>query len=155
VVVVSLLNQLQAMPRKQKGCTYGFQANSRRNVVQEDEVIKNPLELLEKTLVGRTVVDSASAGNKEAILKAFDADEIYWSLVFDSSLKNNLIDAQVANKLLSMMIKQNPGVAALKGNLKGFIKEKFGKYRIVFSRDDAQKTLTILDIGLRKSIYKK
>jgi mRNA-degrading endonuclease RelE of RelBE toxin-antitoxin system len=143
------------MPRKQKGCTYGFQENSRRNQVQEVLDIKNPLELLEETLVGSTVVDAASEGNKVAILNAFDAREIYWFLAFDPSLQNNLIDAQVANKLLSMMTKQNPGVAALKGNLKGLIKEKFGKYRIILSRNDAQKTLTILDIGLRKSIYKK
>ncbi len=52
-------------------------------------------------------------------------------------------------------LKENPKIGApLTGNLKGFWKLRFSRYRIIYQLENRKLIIIVFDIGHRKDIYK-
>ena len=47
------------------------------------------------------------------------------------------------------------GVVAMKGQVKGELRMRCGKYRVIFRKDDEARLIVVTEIGSRGDVYKK
>ena len=50
---------------------------------------------------------------------------------------------------------RGPGTKSLKGNLKGLWRLRVGDYRVMFVVDDRKRTVDVLRVGARGSLYRR
>jgi mRNA interferase RelE/StbE len=66
-----------------------------------------------------------------------------------------LVQARIKPTLLSLSEQPRPsGVKKLSGRLEGSWRVRMSDWRIIYDIDDKAHTVTILDIGPRKSVYR-
>ena len=62
------------------------------------------------------------------------------------------VELRVRNRIIELS--ENPYLGlSLVGDLKGFWKDRIGKYRILYRIDENRKTIIFYDVDLRKRIY--
>ncbi|MEM0003290.1 MAG: type II toxin-antitoxin system RelE/ParE family toxin [Thermoproteota archaeon] len=81
----------------------------------------------------------------------------YRAALTKSFLRGLKLPEDVRNRVLKAIDKilANPfSDLRLRGDLEGALAMKGGKYRIIYRVEPASQTVVLLDVGLRKAIYK-
>jgi len=67
----------------------------------------------------------------------------------DAHIKERII------KIVDKLLKDPYSGINLEGNLKGYWKERVGKYRIIYKIEESEKIVIFFDVDLRKRVYKR
>ncbi len=68
------------------------------------------------------------------------------------------LDAHIKERIIKKvdkLLKDPYSGINLEGNLKGYWKERVGKYRIIYKIEESEKLVIFFDVDLRKRVYKR
>jgi mRNA interferase RelE/StbE len=68
------------------------------------------------------------------------------------------LDAHIKKRIINIvakLLKYPYSGIRMEGNLKGYWKERIGKYRILYKIDESEKIVIFFDVDLRKRVYSR